>query len=401
MFARSVVLFGAVLAVAAAQDWPQWRGAHRDGVAASALAPKVWPEKLKLKWKVTLGEGHSSPVVSAGKVYLHTRQGERELLSCLKPETGQVIWQQSYAAPYRVNPVAASHGPGVKSTPVVAGGRICTLGIGGIVSCFDAATGKPLWHKSFSSPEYGTAMSPLIDRSLLIANVEIDRGGALKAFDVETGQEKWSWNGDGSSYASPVVAELAGVRQVVAQTRRKIVGLSAENGQLLWETSFTTAYDQNIVTPVLYGDLLIFSGLRAKTFAVKVVRNGSRFSTQTVWENGNTAMYMSSPVLSGDLLFGMTNRNSGQFFCLDARTGATLWTSDGRQGDNAAIVDAGGALLVLTTNAELLAVEKNARSFRLLRKYPVATSPTWAHAVPLHNAVLIKDATTLSRWEFE
>ncbi|MCX6625232.1 MAG: PQQ-like beta-propeller repeat protein, partial [Acidobacteria bacterium] len=302
MFARTAVCLAAFFAVAAAQDWPQWRGPNRDGVAGFAAATQAWPEKLKLKWKVTVGEGHSSPVVAAGRLYLHSRQGEREVLSCLRPESGQVVWQQSYPAPYTVNPVAAGHGKGVKSTPVVAGGRICTLGISGILACFDAVTGKPLWRKPFSAPEYGTAMSPLIDRGLLIANVDLNRGGAVTAFDVETGQEKWSWKGDGASCASPIVVELAGARQVVTQTRRKVVGLSPESGRLLWEMPFTTAYDQNIVTPVLYRDLLILSGLRTSVFAVKVTRVGPRFVTRTVWENRDQAMYMSSPVVSGDLL---------------------------------------------------------------------------------------------------
>src|SRR5215471_3763044 len=101
------------------QDWPQWRGPHRDGLVGSFAEPKAWPEKLTRKWKVDVGEGHSSPVVAGGRVFLHTRQGEREVAWCLRPENGQVIWQEGYTAPYTVNSAAARHGKGVKSTPVV------------------------------------------------------------------------------------------------------------------------------------------------------------------------------------------------------------------------------------------------------------------------------------------
>src|SRR2546427_853886 len=162
-FHRAACLAGFLLA-AWAQDWPHWRGPNRDGIAGAFSEPKVWPEKLKLKWKVNVGEGHSSPVVVGGKIFLHTRQGDREVVSCLRPETGQVIWQEGYAAPYAMNPAAVGHGKGVKSTPVVADGRICTFGINGILSCFDAKTGKPLWRKEFGSPDFGTATSPERDR---------------------------------------------------------------------------------------------------------------------------------------------------------------------------------------------------------------------------------------------
>ncbi|PYV10521.1 MAG: serine/threonine protein kinase, partial [Acidobacteria bacterium] len=121
MFSHKAICLAICLAgflvVAAAQDWPQWRGPNRDGIANGFSEPKAWPEKLTLKWKVNVGEGHSSPVVAGGKIYLHTRQGEHEVVSCLRPEAAQVIWQESYAAPYTVNSAAVRHGKGVKSTP--------------------------------------------------------------------------------------------------------------------------------------------------------------------------------------------------------------------------------------------------------------------------------------------
>jgi len=399
--AACVAVFFVVAAVAWAQDWPQWRGPNRDGISGAFSEPRAWPEKLKLKWKVNVGEGHSSPVVADGKIYLHTRQGDREVVSCLRTETGQAIWQEGYPAPYTENPAAASHGKGVKSTPVVADGRICTFGISGILSCFDAKTGKLLWRNEFGSPDFGTAMSPVVDRGLLIAHVGTNGHGALTAFDAATGVEKWSWKGDGPAYASPIVAELAGTRQVVTQSQHNIVGVSVATGELLWRIPFNTAYDQNIVTPVLYHDTLIFSGLDNGVMAVRVLKRGSEWSTETVWQNKDVSMYMNSPVVSGDLLFGLSHHKRGQFFCLDPRTGTTLWTSAGRQADNAAIVDGGSVLLFLTNGAELIVTKKSGKGFEALRKYSVADSPTWAHPVILNRGVLIKDATTLALWSTE
>src|SRR5712692_2591618 len=101
-----------LLRPSAAEDWPQWRGPNRDGVVKSFSEPKAWPEKLKLKWKVQVGEGHSSPVVAGGMIFLHTRQGEREIISALRPDNGQVLWQQGYPAAYTMNPAATRHGKG-------------------------------------------------------------------------------------------------------------------------------------------------------------------------------------------------------------------------------------------------------------------------------------------------
>src|SRR5712692_2207378 len=206
-----------------AQDWPQWRGPNRDGVVPSFAAPETWPEKLKLKWKVEVGEGHSSPIAAEGRIYIHTRQQEREVVSCLRADTGQTVWQEGYETPYTMNPAAVRHGKGVKSTPVISGNRLYTLGISGTLSSFDAKAGKLQWRKQFSPATFGTAMSPVVDRGLLIAHVG---GNGLTAFDAQTGAEKWSWKEDAPAYTSPIVVELGGTRQVVTQTEKNIVGVS-------------------------------------------------------------------------------------------------------------------------------------------------------------------------------
>jgi len=382
-----------------AEDWPQWRGPHRDGVAIGFPEPKAWPEKLTLKWRVAVGEGHSSPVVADGRIYVHARQGDREALTALRPENGQTIWQESYDAPYQMNPAATSHGKGVKSTPAVQDGRIFTFGIGGILSCFDAKTGKPQWRKEFGSPDFGVATSPLADRGLVIVHVGGNTEGALTAFDAATGTEKWRWKGDGPAYASPIMVELAGTRQVVTQSRHNIVGVSAATGDLLWQIPYKTVYAQNIVTPAVYRDTLIFSGIGNPVMGVKVLKHGADWTTETVWQNKDFSMYMSSPVVSGDLLFGFSQRKSGQFFCLKPGDGTMLWSSDGRQADNAAVVAAGSVWLILTPDANLIVARQSDKAFEKLRKYSVADSATWAHPVVMGHGILIKDATNLALWD--
>lgn len=400
----ALLLLGAALPFASGEEWPQWRGPHRDGVLRSADAPASWPEKLQARWKVTVGVGHASPILAGGRIFVFTRQQDKEIATSLDPASGKVTWQKSYPAPYKMNPAAEQHGEGPKSTPLFQDGKLFTLGISGILTCWDGATGAVRWRKEFSkqyrqtSPLFGTAMSPVVDAGLLIAHVGGNDDGALTAFDAGSGEVKWQWKGDGPAYASPVVADFGGTRQVITETQNHIVGVSASAGQLLWQIPFTTEYVQNIPSPLPYHDLVILSGLAKGIFAVRPSAKDGKWTAETVWRNGDVSMYMSSPVLEGDLLFGFSHYKKGQFFCMDARTGATKWTSPPRQGDNAAVLLAGDNLILLKDGGELVIAKAGSKSFEPLRTYNVADSPTWAHPLILRDGVVVKDVTTMAFW---
>jgi outer membrane protein assembly factor BamB len=241
-------------------------------------------------------------------------------------------------------------------------------------------------------------MSPLVDRGLLIAHVGGNDDGALTAFDAVSGEVKWQWKGDGPAYASPIVADFNRTRQVITETQNNIVGVSASSGQLLWKIPFTTEYIQNIPSPLVYHDTVILSGLGKGIFAVRPSAKDGKWSAETVWRNADISLYMSSPVLEGDLIFGFSHYKKGQFFCVDAQTGATKWTSPPRQGDNAAVLISGGNLILLRDDAQLMIAKAGATGFEPLRTYTVADSPTWAHPLVLRNGVVIKDATRLAFW---
>ncbi len=401
MSARFLLSLSAFTLLMAA-DWPEWRGPHRDGVVSEE--PKTWPEKLTLKWKTEVGIGHASPIMAAGSIYAFARQGDQENVLSIDPSNGTVRWKQQYAAPYTMNPAAAPHGQGPKATPMYSNGKLYTFGISGILSAFDAETGKPIWRLDFikqykeGAPDFGTAMSPIVDGGLLIAHVGGTKLGALTAFDAATGAVKWSWDGDSPAYASPIVVELGGVRQLVTQSHSNIIGVAVASGKLLWKIPFKTEYDQNIVTPVLYKDTLIFSGVDKGVFAVRLNHNTGAWTPETVWQNKSVSMYMNSPVLAGDLLFGFSHLKKGQLFCLDPRTGATLWTGPPRAGDSAAILASATTLFALTPDAQLIIAKPTDKALVEIRRYEVASSPTWAHPVVLPDGVLIKDLKTLARW---
>ncbi len=396
----STLACAAFAASLVAADWPQWRGPNRDGSGAVFNEPAQWPEKLTERWKINVGVGHSSPVLAGNRIYLHSRQQNDEVISAIDAATGKTVWQDRYPAPYRMNSAATAHGPGPKSTPVVAQGRVIALGISGILSALDAATGRVLWRKPAPAapPEFGTAMSPVVDAGLVIAHVGGHDSGALTAFDAATGAEKWKWSGDGPGYASPVIGTFAGTKQVITQSQARLVSVSAGGGQLLWELPLQTPYQQNSVTPVVYKDMVIYSGLEHPVVALRPVNKAGKWIAEKVWENADGGMYMSSPVVAGSTLFGMSNRNRGHFFAIDLASGKTLWATRGREAENAAIVNAGKLLFILKPDAELVIARPNPASFEALRRYTVANSPTWAHPVIDGSRIFVKDAETLTLW---
>lgn len=381
-------------------DWPQWRGPRRDGTLTSFAEPKVWPEALTQRWKIPVGDGYSTPIIVGNRVYQFSRQGENEVLRAIDTATGKVIWEKSYAAPFEMNSGAKRHGPGPKSTPTFADGRIFTLGMSSIVTAWDAATGKELWRKPAGAvqPNFHTAMSPLVDRGMMILHVGGHNDGALTAFDPATGAVKWTWAGDGPAYGSPIIAEIGGTRQVIVFSQRNLVGVNAADGQLLWSTPFESRSTTNSITPLVYGNTLIVSGQGKPLTAYTIANAGGKWTADLAWENPSLSMSFSNPVLVGDALFSMSPLNSGQFFWADAKTGKTLWTSTPRQAGNASITRSGDLLFVLKEDGQLMVGRANTAGFEPMKTYTVATSATWAPPVISGNRIFVKDAETLALW---
>ena len=401
----TVVLAGLTAAVAAqnsANDWPQWRGPRRDGTLAAFTAPSTWPDTLTQRWKITVGEGYSTPIVVGNRVYQFSRQGENEVMRAIDAASGKVVWETPYPASFQMNNSTSRHGPGPKSTPAFAGGRLFTLGMTGRVTAFDAATGKELWNKPGTpvQPMFHTAMSPIVDGNMMILHVGGHNDGALTAFDPATGAVKWTWTGDGPGYGSPIIADIGGTRQVVVFSQKNLVGVNAANGQLLWSVPFEARSTTNSITPLVYGGNTIIVAGQGKPLTAYVVANkGGKWAADLMWENPQVQMSFSNGVLVGDALFSMSPLNSGQFFWADAKTGNTLWLSDPRQAGNAAITRSGDLLFVLKDSGELMIGKATPGvAFTPIKTYTVANSATWAPPVFSGNRIFVKDIDTLALW---
>ncbi|MDB5313092.1 MAG: hypothetical protein JWO38_7294 [Gemmataceae bacterium] len=399
----------ALVVTLSAGDWPQWRGPNRDGVVPAGDAPKSWPKALTFAWKVEVGEGHSGPVVVGDRVFLHSRVGDAEVVRCVALADGKPAWERRYPAPVEVDAAAEGHGKGPKATPAVAAGRVFTLGLNGTLTAWDAATGDQLWQHTFAKefkkrwPPYGAATSPLVAGDVCIVWVggtDPAGGGKLIAVDVKTGERKWAGTlDDGPGYASPVIAELAGKPQLVTQSRRHLCGFDPATGKILWEQKFTTGYDQNSVTPVVYKDLVIHGGYERPTAALRLRKtDGPGLKPEPVWELREHTLYMSTPVVAGDRLFGLSTKGGGTLFCATAGTGDVVWTSPGRVGPYAALIAAGSFVLVQTTGADLWVLRADGAKFDPVAEYKLADTQTWAHPALVGHKLLIKDATHLSCW---
>jgi outer membrane protein assembly factor BamB len=388
----------ALLAQSAVLDYPQWRGLNRDGFASAFSEPRAWPDQLTRRWKVEVGEGYATPILSGSVVYVFTRRDGNEGITSLDAATGRERWRSSYAAPYAPSQPAAAHGAGPKATPLLHRGTLFTLGISGIVTAFDATTGARLWQTAAPSepPYFSAASSPVADGDLVMAHP--GNYGPLTAFNASTGAVVWT-AGDGGFFASPIVVSLNGVRQVVTLTQSAVIGVSLPDGKVLWRYPLSGANGGG-PTPVVAEDAIIFS-VGQGTIAVKPTLRDGTWSIQEVWQTKEVSMYISTPVVVGNTLFGLSTRSSGQFFAIDTRSGEILWLGPPRQAANTALAKSGQLLFYLNDDAELIVAKSSRAQFEPLKRYTVADSATWAQPLISGNRIFVKDVSSLALWTID
>ncbi|HSZ55508.1 MAG TPA: PQQ-binding-like beta-propeller repeat protein [Tepidisphaeraceae bacterium] len=385
-----------ITSTALSQDWPQWRGPNRDGKVSGFTAPDTWPKTLTEKWKVNVGAGDSTPALVGDKLYVFAELGTDEVTLCLDAGSGKEVWSDKYPSHGSITGAPTRHGKGPRSSPLVADGKVVTLDFAGVLSCLDAGTGKVIWRKDRdipSPPRFFVGTSPIVVDGMCIVRIGGGEKGGLSAFDLNTGDAKWQRAGDGAAYASPVLAKIGDVGQIVEESEKFLNGVDAATGKQLWQTAFAgrgMAY--NAATPIIDGDTVICTGHGTKAFAIS--KEGDAFAARELWSNDQVGTQFNTPVLKDGKLYGLSSK--GNFFCMDARSGKVLWTDTAKHQNFCAIVDAGAVLFALPPDGQLTVIKPDDQTFEAAAKYKVSDNPTYAHPVLAGDRIYIKDKDSLT-----
>jgi outer membrane protein assembly factor BamB len=242
------------------------------------------------------------------------------------------------------------------------------------------------------TPKFFAATSPIIVDGKVIAYVGGSGNGAIIAFDLASGDEKWKWAAEGPDYGSPALMTVGGVKQIVTLSEKSIVGVAAADGKLLWQSPFPlTGMAYNAATPIIDGQTVIYEGKGRGTKAAKVEKQGDAFVAKELWSNAELATQFNTPVLKDGLLFGLSDR--GNLYCINEQTGKTAWTDATARGSGGfgAIVDAGSCLIALPSNSELIVYKPSDKAYEEIAKIKVAETATYAHPVLGGNRLFVRD----------
>jgi outer membrane protein assembly factor BamB len=395
--AALVILSGALFAA----DWPQWLGPRRDGSTTEKVAP--WTGPLKVLWRHPVGEGHSSPVVADGRVYLHVKadNGDSESLYAFDAASGRQSWSTSYPrAPYK-----GLFGSGPRATPSVVGDKVYTYGITGILTCFDAKNGKTHWQvdtlKEFQAPKlfFGASCSPLVEKDLVLINVGA-KGASIVAFDKTSGQVVWKKLDDGASYSSPIVFGKDAKREAVFLTQQGLVGLRPSDGEVFWQFPFKDKLSESSTTPVRVGDLIVGSSITIGSVGLRLKTEGEKPQVSEVWKKPELTCYFSTPVAVGkEHLYLVTGAlppaSKAALRCVEAATGKELWQRPGVGTYHASLLRTGdGKLLMLEEKGDLVLIEPSPKEYRELARTHVC-GQTWAHPALANGRLYVRDGKEL------
>jgi len=403
--------------MATAADWPQWRGSGRDGHAIGAQLPALFPARAPSpKWTADVGLGYSGPAVVGGQLFIHVRDDEKktERCLCLDAATGKQIWEVAYACTFKAPDPSAGKGP--NATPTVDRDRVYFFGLGGMLTCIDIATGKVLWQHDCDKeywgvkktvlgddawfPPCGASASALVDGDAIIIPIGGKKAGAISGFDRATGKLLWKALDDRSSYGSPFIASPGGVKQIIAFTGTRMVGLRHSDRKLLWDHPFPTKFEQTIVSPVVWKDQVIIGGEAKPTLAVRLERDGNGVKKEIAWKSEELRMYLATPVLFNDHLIGFDQRAT-QLVCLDLDAGTAAWTSPGLGTKNAVLLLAGDVLFTQSLEGEMRIARVSKDEYKELAKWKVAERGTYAHPALVGNRLFVKGPETLICYELK
>jgi outer membrane protein assembly factor BamB len=405
------MVFSCLLDAARGGDWPQWLGPRRDGhAAADTPALEKLPPELKLVWRKKIGGGFSSPVVAGGKLVFFDENGQAEVAHLLDANTGAEIWSAAIGDVYR-----DEWGAGPRSTPILDGDRVFVQSCKGEFRCLNLANGQVIWGVSFEkdfgvkflgsksvegiAARRGNNGSPLVDGEAILVPVGATDGATLVCFDKGSGKVLWKAGNDEAAYSSPVVATLAGVKQVVLFTADNLMGVERKHGTILWRVPFQTDAKRNAATPVIFGDTVIVNSHTIGLVATKIVQEDGKIRAVPLWANQGLKINLSTPVRVGDYLYGQGPDQT--YFCADAGTGKTKWQvpwACAKGMENTSTIAIGKNLLALTDIGELVLLAAQPDHYTELSRVQVC-GKNWNFPACAGGRLYVRDARELMCYE--
>lgn len=361
------------IAVSAA-DWPQWRGPNRDGISSETGLLASWPSSgPRLVWRATgLGEGYASMAVVRGRIYTQGQRGAQQFVIALDAKAGSTLWEVATTG----RAFRESRGNGPRGTPTVDGDRLYVMAADGTVASIDAATGKIIWSQNVVQKYGGSVIpwamseSPLVDGNRLIV-MPGGRGASLVSLNKADGTLQWKAGDDQAGYSSAVIADVEGVRQVVALTGEGALGVRVDTGQVLWRYTKVSNSTANIPTPIVRdGHVFVSTNYDTGGALLKLSASGA---TEVYFTRGMQNHYSTS-VLVGDVLYGFSD---SILTAMRFRTGQVLWRH--RSVGKGSLIYANKFLYVLSEDGVVGLVEARPDRYSEISRFeiPAGQYPTW------------------------
>jgi outer membrane protein assembly factor BamB len=372
-------------------DWPGFRGPDRDGIISGVRIETDWsavpPAEL---WRRSIGPGWSSFAAHGDLLYTQEQRGDDEVVACYKVTTGEPVWRHRDAARFW----EANGGAGPRGTPTLSDGHVYTFGGTGILNVLNAGDGTVVWSRSAASdtkaelPYWGFSSSPLVVDDVVI----VAASGALIAYDIATGESRWSRPDSSASHSSPHLLTIGGVTQVLTLNEAGLTSVRPTDGKLLWEHPWTGF---PILQPALTtdGDVLISVSESSGVRRLSVTQGPDGWTVEERWTSTRLKLFYSDLVVHDGYAFGF---DGSILACIDLDDGKRKWKG-GRYGAGQIFLLADqGVLLVLSVKGELALVGAAPDQFTELARFPAIESKTWNHPVLVGDVLLVRNAQEMA-----
>lgn len=382
------------------ERWTQWGGEHQDFKSSSTGLADSWPEAGPAKlWERELGEGYSGILADGNRLYTMYASGDEEVVVALSAKNGDTLWEHKYPSTPHEDHVT-QFGTGPRSTPLLSGGRLYTVGISGTMHCLSAKTGKVIWtHHLWKEFDYtflqhGYASSPIAYKDTVIVPVG-GEGHSFVAFDKKDGHLVWQNQSFSNSYSTPKLINIDGEDQLVCFMATEIVGFDPNNGALKWQYPLKNQWGQNVCMPA-WGDdnHLVFSTPQAGSRGVKLARNGDKTDVQELWSTRKIQFYHTTAVRVGDYVYGSSGTRAPCFFsAINVKTGKIAWRERGFA--KATCVYADGRFIILDEDGHLALATATPEGLTVHSKVQLLDKVSWTVPTVVGTTLYVRDKTTI------